>query len=1153
MAINPTSYLKNVGKSMGYIAVEALGNNAPVLRDLFAENKDTVQTLYQEIKDFAASPIEKIKSNEKIMSYSNDFKYGFKNLMDDIKTGNLYNVERQNEAMLGAFGLDDFNMDDFDFDSDLGDLDSDIKGAFNDSTDKEVAAMDDIGSRISSSVSMATAKSAEFIVQSNLENTRALMSQNSYIFKVMSTGFTGINKTLGDIAQLAQPLTSHMQNSAVFFTQSTKNQERMIELLEQISENTKRPEVKKKNGRETFGIDAFLGGGYAFSLSNMGSMIKKNAKEAFEDSALGMLAGFSDMFGEDTSLLKIIGSNPIGFAMPFLIDAMMTKKLKKSMESLSNTMASFNIKLIRDLNNLTESNSPILSFIGQLFNFEDLNAKKRDTGEYEKGAISFDGVTKHAIVRVIPEYLGMILNALGGPQTRYDYKAGKFVTKADIRRERKKEFNREVDNIGFEARMETYEMGVDEVSAARIRKSIDKYVSNALREGHYIDPRKKYSGADLKTFGLSEKEMKDIQSLIKYYERTGQFGVIEQLNMSIREARNARASRVIEDPYLSNEDYMFDNGFNMMKNAVGYTGSSSGSGNSEPPGRRNKEEITADDLSMDFISNELQKKGYEKGTKVYQKYLDRYKSAKTPQEKERIAHDLNNLKEKNSSNTKKKGFLDRFFNSQDDDEDLTGIRKLISGPMNFLADQLDKASSTMYEIMYGKEKDENTREGKFDTHSIIGNMFNHMNDLFTTFKDHIKNDIIEPVKGFFEERGGLLNILANAFGIDDPEGIRGYFKNKIKEIGKNVSANFGSAGRWLWNNSPVGAKVEQIKQQHKRDVANAAHYQELEDLYSGEARNETFIIDPYDMEGSGSRLRRRRGRGSGLKRYRGGASAEATINNAKQKMSDFFDPNSNGFGYQVGKEVNSGLRTFFEHIMPEKTKADEEFDKVSGVIKESVKQIGLDPSGAITGGLIGGGVSLLTGGMVSPILAASIGAAAGLTIKSKAIQDMLFGKEVDVLDEEGNVVGKQRDYSGLFSKEVSEFLTKQVPTMAAWGATGGIAAMLPGVPGGPVAGLILGSALGFASKNEKVQEFLWGNDKENGLLIPPFIVIDGLGEAAATSVVEARKDGEFKSKEDLLKRTKLNGTNVEDLDRLGVLKGLGESDQMSLFEFGLEE
>jgi len=77
-------------------------------------------------------------------------------------------------------------------------------------------------------------------------------------------------------------------------------------------------------------------------------------------------------------------------------------------------------------------------------------------------------------------------------------------------------------------------------------------------------------------------------------------------------------------------------------------------------------------------------------------------------------------------------------------------------------------------------------------------------------------------------------------------------------------------------------------------------------------------------------------------------------------------------------------------------------------------------------------------------------------------------------------------------------------------------------------------------------------DKENGALIPPFIVIDGLGEAAAQSVIEARKDGQFSSKEDLLKRTKLNGTNVEDLAAIGVLDNLEESNQMSLFEFGLE-
>ena len=72
-------------------------------------------------------------------------------------------------------------------------------------------------------------------------------------------------------------------------------------------------------------------------------------------------------------------------------------------------------------------------------------------------------------------------------------------------------------------------------------------------------------------------------------------------------------------------------------------------------------------------------------------------------------------------------------------------------------------------------------------------------------------------------------------------------------------------------------------------------------------------------------------------------------------------------------------------------------------------------------------------------------------------------------------------------------------------------------------------------------------DKENKALIPPFITIDGLGANNAQTVVEARKDGVFHSKEELLRRTKLSSTNVEDLTKMGVLDDLDESDQLTLF------
>ncbi len=73
-------------------------------------------------------------------------------------------------------------------------------------------------------------------------------------------------------------------------------------------------------------------------------------------------------------------------------------------------------------------------------------------------------------------------------------------------------------------------------------------------------------------------------------------------------------------------------------------------------------------------------------------------------------------------------------------------------------------------------------------------------------------------------------------------------------------------------------------------------------------------------------------------------------------------------------------------------------------------------------------------------------------------------------------------------------------------------------------------------------------DPDTKSLIPPFITIDGLGENNAITVVEARKEREFSSRKDLQNRTKLTGTNIQDLADMGVLNGLDEDEQMHLFD-----
>ena len=71
----------------------------------------------------------------------------------------------------------------------------------------------------------------------------------------------------------------------------------------------------------------------------------------------------------------------------------------------------------------------------------------------------------------------------------------------------------------------------------------------------------------------------------------------------------------------------------------------------------------------------------------------------------------------------------------------------------------------------------------------------------------------------------------------------------------------------------------------------------------------------------------------------------------------------------------------------------------------------------------------------------------------------------------------------------------------------------------------------------------------DGKIMPSLNAIDGLGENAATAIAEAAKNGEFLSKDDFRIRTKATSTQIELLDRLGILGELPDSNQLSLFDF----
>jgi DNA polymerase-3 subunit alpha (Gram-positive type) len=70
----------------------------------------------------------------------------------------------------------------------------------------------------------------------------------------------------------------------------------------------------------------------------------------------------------------------------------------------------------------------------------------------------------------------------------------------------------------------------------------------------------------------------------------------------------------------------------------------------------------------------------------------------------------------------------------------------------------------------------------------------------------------------------------------------------------------------------------------------------------------------------------------------------------------------------------------------------------------------------------------------------------------------------------------------------------------------------------------------------------------DGKLMPSFMSIDGMGQKAAESLEAAAKDGPFVSKDDLKDRAKLSKTLIDKMDELGLLGGIPDSAQFSLFD-----
>ena len=75
--------------------------------------------------------------------------------------------------------------------------------------------------------------------------------------------------------------------------------------------------------------------------------------------------------------------------------------------------------------------------------------------------------------------------------------------------------------------------------------------------------------------------------------------------------------------------------------------------------------------------------------------------------------------------------------------------------------------------------------------------------------------------------------------------------------------------------------------------------------------------------------------------------------------------------------------------------------------------------------------------------------------------------------------------------------------------------------------------------------FLIDEDKKS--LIMPWRSLDGLGVQVCSQIVKEREKGKFLSIEDVQKRAKVSQTLIDKMKEMGILEGLPDSNQLSLF------
>ena len=553
-----SDWLRNAGKSLGVTSFDIVKEMFPATTDFAEYNADDVRDVIASLRQNVGSKrmlIQQIK-NLPHMKIASD---ALKNAKDDLKSGNFNNKNRFGDEF--DFGFDDSDIfgddDDFDFDIDTDPTDDgdDNKP----STPTTIINTMPLAKAMNNNTQM-TVNTMVSIADQQMAMQSEKMAFDHSVSNSLISGLGSINDNLSLLVQFNADSTSK------YHAASMKYYEESIEYLKYLDAKNKKDDADKKKRSFIDGLFTAEGG---LKLGSYGQRIMKNLEDMKDENVI--VSSIFDML-KDTDTLKMLASNPLGEITSMMIKKFIPAATKKILGDLDTSLNSFMPAILSRINTFEDSDNQILNYIYKVFGSKEKLKYDVYLGDYEKGAISWDGESKKALVEVIPTYLRRIESALTGNDERiYNYDKGVFVSREDLEKEIDKSISK-AEISGYsesKARAREYAnklgMGIEEKE--QFFTDFEEYLRKSTQKGNRISPIRQRTKDgeiidDFATENLFDGD-RDRQKFMREFLTKGmpvsQFIKMVTSELSDSRSRTARVLQKINDnPTLSGYSALYN-------------------------------------------------------------------------------------------------------------------------------------------------------------------------------------------------------------------------------------------------------------------------------------------------------------------------------------------------------------------------------------------------------------------------------------------------------------------------------------------------------------------------------------------------------------------------------------------------------------------